>query len=360
MNIVEIVLAAIVGAGLGYWWKTTATKQKVNNAEQEADKILGRAKEKLVQAEQKEKEIVLTARDEASKIRERIEREEKERRTELSDLEKRLIVKDENLDKKMDDLERQKVAIVAKDKEILEVKDEVLRIRENQLKKLEEIAKLSHDEAKEQLFSRLEKEHKDEVLVLIKEVEREARDTADEKAREIISEAIQRYAADTATEGTTFSVPLPSDDLKGRIIGREGRNIQAFEKATGVDLIIDDTPDTVVISGFDPIRRHIAKRALERLLKDGRIQPARIEELVEKADKEIQQEMKKAGEDAVLELGLTGLDPDLIKIVGRLNFRTSYGQNVLRHSFESAHLASMMASQLGMDTRMAKLSALMP
>src|SRR3989344_228841 len=359
MNIVEIVLAAIVGAGLGYWWKTTATKQKVNNAEQEADKILGRAKEKLVQAEQKEKEIVLTARDEASKIRERIEREEKERRTELSDLEKRLIVKDENLDKKMDDLERQKVAIVAKDKEILEVKDEVLRIRENQLKKLEEIAKLSHDEAKEQLFSRLEKEHKDEALNLIKQAERDARDNADEKAREIVSEAIQRYAADTATEGTTFSVPLPSDDLKGRIIGREGRNIQAFEKATGVDLIIDDTPDTVVISGFDPIRRHIAKRALERLLKDGRIQPARIEELVEKADKEIQQEMKKAGEDAVLELGLTGLDPDLIKIVGRLNFRTSYGQNVLRHSVESAHLASMMASQLGMDTRMAKLSALM-
>jgi len=353
------IIAGLIGILVGYFVRILISRQRITKAEQDADKILGKAKEKLAAAEQQAKETVLEGKEESSRIRDRAEKEEKERRAEVLDLEKRIIAKDEQLDRKLDDLDKQKEAILNKDKEIQEIKEEIIKIRDNQLKKLEDITHLPHEEAKEQLFARLEKEYKDDVLRIIKTVEQETRDQAEDKAREIISEAIQRYAAETATESTVFSVQIPSDDLKGRIIGKEGRNIHAFEKATGVDLIIDDTPDAVVISGFDPIRRHIAKRALERLVKDGRIQPARIEEMVEKADKEINAEMKKAGEDAVLELGLTGLHPDLIKIVGRLNFRTSYGQNVLRHSVEAAHLAAMMAAQLGIDVRLAKLATLM-
>ncbi len=359
MNLIYLLLGALGGAVLGYFLKIILTKQKVETAEKEADKILSKSKEKLAGAEQQGKEIILAAKEEATKLRDKIDKEEKERRAELSDLEKRLLAKDDNLDRRVEDLEKQKEAIVAKDKEVLEVRDEIMKIRDNQLKKLEEVAKLSMVQAKEQLFARLEKEYKDEALKLIKDIEADARNTGDDKAREIIGEAIQRYAAEVATESTSFTLPLPSDDIKGRIIGKEGRNINAFEKITGVDLIIDDTPDVVTISGFDPIRRHIAKRALEKLIKDGRIQPARIEEIVEKAQKEIHQEMKKAGEEAVLELGLTGLHPDLIKIIGRLNFRTSYGQNVLKHSVEAAHLAALMASQIGVDIRLAKLATLM-
>ncbi|RLC37712.1 ribonuclease Y [candidate division Kazan bacterium] len=359
-NIIIGAIAIIVGAGLGYGLRIWLTRQKIDNAEKEANKILAKAKEKLAGADAQGKELILNAKEAASKIRDRIDKEEKERRRELSDLEKRLITKDENLDKKMEDLERQKEAIIAKDKEILEVREEILKIRDNQKAKLEEIAKLTEAKAKEQLFARLEKEYKEEALKMIKDIEAEAKETADDKAREIISASIQRYAAEVATEGTTFSVALPSDDIKGRIIGKEGRNIQAFEKASGVDVIIDDTPDVVTISCFDPIRRHIAKRALERLVKDGRIQPARIEEVLEKAEAEINQEIKKAGEAAVMELGLTGLHPDLIKIIGRLQFRTSYGQNILKHSIETAHLAALMAQQLGMkDIRLVKLTALM-
>lgn len=360
MSTIYILLAVLGGAVLGYLLKILLTKQKVDTAEKEADKILGKAKEKLATAEQEAKEIVLAAKEQTTKLRDKVDKEEKERRAELTDLEKRLLAKDENLDRRVDELEKQKEAIVAKDKEILEVRDEIMKIRESQLKKLEEVAKLSENKAKEQLFARLEKEYKDEALKLIKDIEADARETGEDKAKEIIGEAIQRYAAEVATESTTFTVPLPTDDIKGRIIGKEGRNITAFEKITGVDLIIDDTPDVVTISGFDPIRRHIAKRALERLVKDGRIQPARIEETVEKAKKEVHQEMKKAGEEAVMELGLTGLHPDLIKIIGRLNFRTSYGQNVLKHSVEAAHLAALMAQQLGLkDIRLVKLATLM-
>ncbi|MFH0905358.1 MAG: ribonuclease Y [bacterium] len=358
-NLIWGVIALAVGLAAGYYWRILMARQKITRAEQDADKILGKAKERLAEGEQKAKEAILSAKEEAAKLRDRIDKEEKERRTELSELEKRLLAKDDHLDRKLEDIDKQKEAILAKDKEIQEVREEIIKIRESQLQKLQETAKLSHDEAKEKLFQRLEKEYKDEVLKLIKSIEQEAQETGEDKAREIISEAIQRYAAEMATEGTTFSVQLPSDDMKGRIIGKEGRNIQAFEKASGVDVIIDDTPDVVTVSGFDPIRRHIAKRALERLIKDGRIQPARIEEVLAKAEKEVHAEMKKAGEDAVLELGLTGLHPDLIKIIGRLNFRTSYGQNVLRHSIEAAHLAAMMAAQLKMDVRLTKLATLM-
>lgn len=354
------VLALIVGAGAGYFVRVYLNTQKINNAEADATKILAKAKDKLTEAEQQAKELTLSAKEEASKIREKVEREEKERRTELLNLEKHFVQKDEQLSRKLEEIEKQKEAILAKDKEIQDIRTEILKIKENQLAKLEEVAKLGTEEAKTQLFARLEREYKDEILVLLKNIETEAKDQAEDKARDIISEAIQRYAADVATENTTFAVNIGTDDLKGRVIGKEGRNIQAFEKATGVDLIIDDTPGVVIISGFDPIRRHVAKRALEKLVKDGRIQPSRIDEVVEKAEKEVHAEMKKAGEEAVIELGLTGLHPDLIKIIGRLNFRTSYGQNVLRHSVEAAHLAAIMASQLGYkDIRLVKLATLL-
>lgn len=360
ITIVVGVIAIVIGIGLGYGLRILLTQNKIENAEKEANKILDKAKEKLSGADTQGKEIILAAKEDASKVKDRIDKEEKERRREISDMEKRLITKDENLDKKMDDLEKKKEAIIAKDKEVLGVRAEIMEIRDNQKAKLEEVAKLSEDKAKEQLFARIEKENKEEVVKIINDIEAEAKETADEKARDIISASIQRYAAEVATEGTTFSVALPSDDIKGRIIGKEGRNIQAFERASGVDVIIDDTPDVVTISGFDPIRRHIAKRALERLVKDGRIQPSRIEEVLQKAEEEINQEMKKAGEAAVLELGLTGLQPDLIKIIGRLKFRTSYGQNILKHSVESAHIAALMATQLGMkDIRLVKLTTLM-
>jgi ribonuclease Y len=354
------LVALVVGGLGGYVARNYLNAGKISNAEAAAEKILAKAKAQLAEAEQHSKEVILEAKEEASKIRERSEKEEKERRSELLDLEKRFIAKDEQLSKKLDDLDGQKDAIIAKDKEVQEIRTEILKIKENQLKRLEEVAKLSTADAKDQLFARLEKEYKEEILTLLRGVESEAKDQAEEKARDIISEAIQRYAGDVATENTTFAVNIGGDDLKGRVIGKEGRNIQAFEKATGIDLIIDDTPGMVIISGFDPIRRHVAKRALERLVKDGRIQPSRIDEVVEKAEKEVHADIKKAGEEAVIELGLTGLDPDLIKIIGRLNFRTSYGQNVLHHSVEAAHIAALMASQLGFkDIRLVKLATLM-
>ncbi len=359
-NLVLYIVMALVGLVLGYYGRNLITKNKVDRAEDEANRLIAKAKETLTSSDQEGKEIILAAKDEANKVRDRAEKEAKERRAEVIELEKRILTKEEQLDKKLDDIERQKEMILAKDQEVQGIKAEVMKIRESQLIKLEEVAKLSKDEAKELLFTRLEKEYKDEALAVIRRVEQETKDQAEERAREIISESIQRYAGEMATESTTFSVPIPNDDIKGRVIGKEGRNIHAFEKATGVDLIIDDTPGVIIISGFDPIRRHTAKRALEKLVKDGRIQPSRIEEIVEKAEKEIHTEMKKAGEDAVLELGLTGLQPDLIKIIGRLNFRTSYGQNVLRHSVEAAHLAALMATQLGMkDIRLVKLATLM-
>lgn len=359
-EIIVGVLATVAGVALGFFIKGLMTGNKISNAEAEANKILEKAKSKLGESDNEAKGIVLKAKEEATKLRDKIDKEEKERRHDLSALEKRLITKDENLDKKTDDLEKQKEAVMKKDKEILSVRDEILEIKKDQLKKLEDVAKLSVTDAKDQLFARLEKEYKDELLELMQNIETDAKENADEKAREIIAESIQRYAAEVATENTTFNVTLPSDDIKGRIIGKEGRNIQAFEKASGVDLIIDDAPNVVTISGFDPIRRHIAKRALEQLIKDGRIQPSRIEEVLKKAEDSLNADMKKAGEAAVTELGLTGLSPDLIKIIGRLQFRTSYGQNVLKHSVEAAHIATMLATQIGMkDLRMVKLAALL-
>jgi ribonuclease Y len=349
----------VVGAGLGYVLRNLFAQSKVKSAEQEADKILKKAQGKLEEANKKEKEIVLEAKEEIAKLRDKFEHEEQQRRAEVSDIEKRLRQKDEMLDHRTEDLDHKQESILRQDTEIKEVREEILKIRDQQEDKLASIAKMSKDEAKDLLLKRAEKDAKDEILKVMRDIEDKARDEADEKARDIISSAIQRYAAEVSAESTTNVVQLPSDDLKGRVIGKEGRNIQAFERATGVDLIVDDTPGAVVISGFDPVRRAIAKKALERLVADGRIQPARIEEVVERSKKEINDSIKKAGEEAVLELGLTGLPADLIKIIGRLHYRTSYGQNILQHSIEAAHLAGMMATQVGADVRLTKLATLL-
>lgn len=349
----------LIGAGIGYIARIFLSQRKIKGAEQEANKVIKRAQFKLDEAVKKEKEIIITAKEEAAKIRDRIDKEERQRRVELSDLEKRLGQKDETLDRRTEEMDKKQEAIFKQDAEIKEIKEEILSIREQQEKKLVAVAKMSKDDAKDLLLKRTEKEIKEDVLKLIRDIEEKAQEEAETKARDIIVTAIQRYAGETAVEFTTNVIQLPSDDMKGRVIGKEGRNIQALERATGVDIIIDDTPGVVLISGFDPVRRAIAKKALERLVADGRIQPARIEEVVEKAKKEINNDIKKAGEEAVLELSLTGLPSDMIKIIGRLKYRTSYGQNVLRHSIEAAHLAGMIASQVGADIRLAKLAALL-
>jgi len=349
----------LFGIIIGYLAKVFVSQRKVSKAEQEANKIIKRAQTKLEEATKQEKEIVINARGEAAKIRERADKEEQRRRTELSELEKRLGQKDATLDRRTEELDKKQENILKQDAEIKEVKEEILKIRDQQEEKLAKVAKMSRDEAKDILFKRTEKESKEDVLKIIRDIESQAREEAEAKAKDIIASAIQRYASETAVELTTNVVQLPSDDMKGRIIGKEGRNIQAFERATGVDLIVDDTPGVVVISGFDPVRRAIAKSALEKLVADGRIQPSRIEEVADKAKKEVNAEMKKAGEEAVLELGLTGLPPDLIKIIGRLKYRTSYGQNILRHSIEAGHIAGIMAAQIGADVRLSKLAGLL-
>lgn len=354
-----IIIYAVIGLLVGYYFRSLTTQKKISSAEAEANKIIKKAQEKLEEANKKEKEIVILAKEEASKIRERAEKEEQQRRQEVSDLDKRLRQKDDLLDKRAMELDKKQELVYAQDKEIKDVREQILKIREQQETRLSEIAKLSKEEAKDLLLKRTEKEAKEDVVKLIHDIESEAKETADAKARDIIAMSMQRYAGETAVENTTNAVAIPSDEMKGRIIGKEGRNIQAFERATGVDLIVDDTPDMVVVSSFDPVRRAVAKNALEKLLADGRIQPSRIEEVVERAQKEINNEMKKAGEEAVMELGLSGLPVDLVKLVGRLKYRTSYGQNILHHSVEAAHLAAMMASQIGADVRLAKLATLM-
>ncbi len=349
----------LLGAGVGYGVRHYLARRRTLSAESEASKIINQAKERLEAAARKEQEILLKAKEAAAAIREKAENQAEKRRAELSELEGRLLKKDELLDGRQEELDKRKIFLETQDKELQALKQEILGIKEKQEQKLQTIAKLTKEEAKAELLKKVEQEHRDDLLKVIHQVEAETQEAAEEKAREIISSAIQRYAAETAAETTTATVALPSDEMKGRIIGKEGRNIQAFERAAGVDVIVDDTPGVVTISTFDPVRRAIAKRALEKLVSDGRIQPARIEEVLEKATREINQEIKKAGEEAILELGLTGLHPDLVKLIGRMKFRSSYGQNLLRHSLEVAHLATTLASQIGADSRTVKLAALL-
>ena len=355
-DILFILIAAVVGIAVGYIVRKTVGESKIKSAEVEAARIM---EEATKNTDAIRKEAILEAKDEAYKIRNEAEAEVKERRAEQQRSEKRLIQKEEALDRKTEALEQKELNMQKTEAQIEKIKADVEDLYAKQSAELERMANLTAEEAREQLLNKVEEEIQHETAVMIKEMEAAAKETADKKAREIISLAIQRCAADHVAETTVSVVALPNDEMKGRIIGREGRNIRTLETLTGIDLIIDDTPEAVILSGFDPIRRDIARVALEKLIVDGRIHPARIEEMVERAQKEIDQKIREEGERACFETGVHNLHPEVVKLLGRLRYRTSYGQNVLNHSIEVAHLAGMMAAELGVDVQLAKRAGLL-
>ncbi|MGI6145367.1 MAG: ribonuclease Y [Clostridia bacterium] len=359
-EIIDYLVIGIVALGVGYFVGYMIRKKiaeaKIASAEEAAKKMLEDAQRN---AEAKKKESILEAKEEAHKIRQELDREIRERRNDLQRLERRLQQKEETIDRKYEVIERKEENIQNLEQELEKQKKNVADLLQRQMDELVRISNLSFNQARELLLKRVEEEIKHETAMLIKEYETQAKEEGEKKAREIISLAIQRCAADHVVESTVSVVPLPNDEMKGRIIGREGRNIRTLETLTGIDLIIDDTPEAVILSGFDPIRREIARTALEKLILDGRIHPARIEEMVEKAQKEIEQKIREEGEQATFETGVNGLHPELIKLLGRLQYRTSYGQNVLKHSIEVAHLAAVMAAELDVDVALAKRAGLL-
>lgn len=345
-----------IGLAAGYYGRKVIAEGKIGTAEEQAARII---EEATKQAEAKQKEMLLEARDEIHRNRQEAERELRERRRELDRLERRVIQKEELLDKKTENVEKKEMLLNEREKEIERMQHDIEIIRTQQLKELERLSGLTSEEARELLLSNVEQQIRQETAVMIKNIEAEAREEAEKRAKNIVTLAIQKCAADVVSETTVSVVALPNDEMKGRIIGREGRNIRTFESLSGVDLIIDDTPEAVILSSFDPIRREIARIALENLIADGRIHPARIEEMLEKARKEIEQEIRETGEQAAFEVGVHGLHPELIKLLGRLKYRTSYGQNVLKHSIEVAHLAGIMAAELDVDVMLAKRAGLL-
>ncbi len=354
--IVVGIVAIIVGVGVGYFVRKNISEAKIGDAEKRAEEILDKAKR---DSETEHKEMLLEAKEEIHKLRTDAERENKSRRNELQKFENRLVQKEEALDKKLQNLEHKESNLNEKLKVVQRKEEEVEHIKDQQLEKLESISGITSDEAKEIILSKAERDVRREMSIMIKEIETQAKDEAEKKSREIIGYAIQKCAADHVAETTVTVVNLPNDEMKGRIIGREGRNIRTLETATGIDLIIDDTPEAVILSGFDPIRREVARIALEKLISDGRIHPARIEEMVEKARKEVDNIIKEYGEQATFETAVHGLHPELIRLLGRLNYRTSYGQNVLKHSIEVAHIAGIMAAEIGADVKLAKRAGLL-
>lgn len=350
------VIALLLGVLFGYLLRKYIAEAKITSAEEAAKRILEEAEK---ETEAKKREAILEAKEQIHLMRTEADREIRERRNEIQRLERRYLQKEESLDRKMESLERKEEALAKKEQELSDKNKQLDELLQNQTAELERISGLTTEEARTMILDNVREELKRETAQIIKEEEARAKEEAEKRAREIVALAIQKGAVDIVAETTVSVVPLPNDEMKGRIIGREGRNIRALETLTGVDLIIDDTPEAVILSGFDPIRREIARIALEKLINDGRIHPARIEEMVEKAQQEIEQKIREEGEQAAFEAGVPNLHPELIKLLGRLKFRTSYGQNVLKHSLEVAYLAGTMAAELGADAELAKRAGLL-
>ena len=365
---IGILIGAVIAVGVGlFFLGSFLQKKKTDKRLGEIDTVVRKMLDDArVESKAIKKEAILEAKEQELKLRNEFERESKEKRAEIQKLENRLVQKEEILDKKEDNLlkrneevTRQQQNLKNKEAEVDKKLEEIRGQHEQMLLQFEKISQMSRDEAKAELVAAMEDEAKKDAVGLVRQIESDAKEEADKKAKEIISLAIQKCSTEQATEITVSVVPLPNDDMKARIIGREGRNIRTLENATGIELIIDDTPEVVILSGFDPVRREVARIALEKLIADGRIHPARIEETVEKVKKELDAEIKQYGENAMFECGLFGLHPEIIKLLGRLKFRTSYGQNVLRHSLEVAHLAGTMAAELGVDVNLAKRAGLL-
>ena len=361
METVIAVVVAIAVTAIVVYFVTSAyhkkvTEAKIGNAEEKAREIIDEA---VKTAETKKREAMLEAKEESIRVKNDLDKEVKERRAEIQRSERRVVQKEEKLDKKLESIERREAGFAAKEEEINKQKAQVAKLNEERLQELERISGLTSEQAKEYLLKTVEEDVKLDTAKLIKEMEHRAKEEADKKAKEYVVTAIQKCAADHVAETTISVVQLPNDEMKGRIIGREGRNIRTLETLTGVDLIIDDTPEAVILSGFDPIRREVARIALEKLIVDGRIHPARIEEMVEKAQKEVETMIREEGEAATLEVGVHGIHPELVRLLGRMKFRTSYGQNALKHSIEVAQLSGLLAAEIGVDVRTAKRAGLL-
>ncbi|MEE1200271.1 MAG: ribonuclease Y [Christensenellales bacterium] len=353
---ITAVIALAIGILAGYLYRKGAMEKKMGQTEEVARNMLEDATKK---AAEKKKEALLEAKEEIIRLKSEFDKEVRDRRNEVSRLERKVNQREEAYDKKLDNLEAREEALENKYKEVERMEADAAQMHARQQEELERVAGMTSTEAKEILIDRIRKDAYHDAAVMVREIEARAKEESDKRARNLISLAIQKCAADHVAETTVSVVALPNDDMKGRIIGREGRNIRTLETATGVDLIIDDTPEAVIISAFDPVRREVARIALEKLIMDGRIHPARIEEIVEKAKREVDQQIREAGDQAVFETNLHGIHPELVKLLGRMRYRTSYGQNVLRHSIEVSHLAGIMAAELGADVQLAKRAGLL-